>query len=538
MTSTTADREKSLFNRDEMLLQVHNERSRVLFREALDSFNAGAHRASVVMMSCAVFEDLRLKAANQAHFDKTAEYLSEELEGKRKEQRSYEQDVLKLTDKYDPLDSDHKRYLKQLLESRNQAAHGSGAHIDEGEARRMIQTGFDLFLSIKFPWGNHGIEELIARMSDVDMYPAALPYDHEHTTRHEIELRDPRIHWKMFNKIGEQLGTASPRFHRNAAIFLYWTASFQECQFQKYLSLALLENRSLPSDSAWLIDVLGADPAILNQHSKKSEGAVDASIAAIIHQLPSEEEDRILALETVFQWLLTAADGEAPRLRLTMEAALKKLLVGPSFHAGLSTKHKHRALAQRVLISSTFDHDTAEELVAAMYERWEEGHETFFSRMLDGDVAFSLVMNLSRAGLEGKPRCSGLSATGFGPLPGIRKKAIDFLGSDPDRADMMLEDYEWYGYSHNDFFEQFLKLSPQDQARDWGQEVDQIHDDDGRPNRPFGFRKKTVSASEPKESRHIQTDPAEKPSLDAVDPSGSATAKVAPSQSAAEKLVR
>lgn len=513
MTSDISEQEGLPLDKVAMLADVHNERSRAFFTEAVDCFNVGAYRASVVMMSCAVFDDIRSKAAHQAPFDRTSKILSEKLEKAREEQGSYESDVLNLTNKWDPLDNEQRRYLKQLLDSRNQAAHASGTHIAADEARRMIEVGHKRFLSVEFLWSKHGIDELISRMSDADMYPAALPYDHEYTTRHEIDLRHPNSHFEMLNEIAKGLDAENPRFDRNATIFLYWTAVLQDPQFRKYLSLVLIQRRSLPPKSAWLIDVLGADPAILSQHSKNIDGSVDAPIAAIIQDLSIEDEDRIVALEAIFRWLLKEARNEATRLRLTLEAAFRKLLLRPSFFAGLSMRSSNRALAQHIVISSTYDHHIAEDLVAAIYERWEDGHESIFGRMLDGEVAFSLVMNLCAAGEAGKSRCSSLSKSGFGALPGIRRKAVEFLASDPDKADMLLEDTEWYGYSQADFFEQFLKLSSEGPEECF--EAD--HDYDiGYSPKPFGFMKERLSASAPNRKYPAQTDPVETPSSDAA----------------------
>ncbi|MBX4883828.1 hypothetical protein HJA90_09525 [Rhizobium bangladeshense] len=518
MTSDISEQEELPLDKVAMLAEVHNERSRAFFTEAVDCFNVGAYRASVVMMSCAVFDDIRSKAAHQAPFDRTAKILSEKLEKARDEQGSYESDVLNLTSKWDPLDNEQRRYLKQLLDSRNQAAHASGTYIAADEARRMIEVGHKRFLSVEFLWSKHGIDELISRMSDADMYPAALPYDHEYTTRHEIDLRHPNSHFEMLNEIAKGLDAENPRFNRNATIFLYWTAVLQDTQFRKYLSLVLIQRRSLPPKSAWLIDVLGADPAILSQHSKNIDGAVDAPIAAIIQDLSIEDEDRIAALEAIFRWLLKEAkNDEATRLRLTLEAALRKLLLRPSFFAGLSMGCPYRALAQQIVISSTYDHDRAEDLVAAIYGRWEDGHESIFGRMLDGEVAFSLVMNLCAAGEAGKPRCSSLSKSGFGALPGIRRKAVEFLASDPDKADMLLEDTEWYGYSQADFFEQFLRLMPENQEEGWHHDANHDHDTGYSP-KPFGFLKKRLSASAPNRKYPAQTDPVETPSSDAAAP--------------------
>ncbi|MGO8369079.1 hypothetical protein ACC808_11645 [Rhizobium ruizarguesonis] len=478
------------FDLEKMLPEVHNEESRSYFTEAVNCFNARAFRASVVMMACAVFDDIRHKAADFAQFDGTARNLAQKLETVRKHQGSYENDVLNLTDNWGKLDIEQQRYLKHLYEARNQAAHASGCIIDEDEARRMIANGHARILSVRFISAMHGLAEILHKMTNVDMYPAALPYGHEHTTRDELSLCDPAAHWEVINAIVANHESGSPRFKRNAEIFLRWVANEQNSQLQKYLSLTLLERRTLPPSSSWLIEILAQDPAILGRHNQKSNHSVDAALAATINEFSLDDEEREFALREVFYWVMDDGTG---RLQLTLDACLRKMLATESFLRALGADHPHLGRARSTLVTATYDHDRAEAFASAAFERWNPGHERIIGRSLDQETAFRLILNLCEAGRAGKTRCQSLVKLHFAGMPSIRQKAIALVNSDPGRAEMLLEDAEWIGYSGDEFFDLYLKPLPDEEDDEFGPGPEY----ESAPLGPemFAFLKKAVSAA-------------------------------------------
>ncbi len=478
------------FDLEKMLLEVHNEESRPYFTEAVTCFNARAFRASVVMMACAVFDDIRHKAADFAKFDDTARTLAQNLETVRKHQGSYENDVLNQMDKWGKLDIEQRRYLKHLYEARNQAAHASGCKIDEDEARRMIENGHARILSERFLSAMHGVAEILQNMTNVDMYPAALPYGHEHTTRHELSLCDPDSHWEVINAIVANHDSGSPRFKRNAEIFLRWVAQEQDNQLRKYLSLTLLEKRTLPSSNSWLIDVLAEDPDILGRHSQKSNDSVDAALAEIINEFPVDDEERLFALGEVFTWILK--DGTA-RLHLSLDSCLRKLLATESFLKALAADQPHLGRAKSILVRAMYDHEQAEAFVSAAYDRWNPGHERAIGRALDQETAFRLILNLCEAADAGKTRCQSLVKFHFAGMPSIRQKAAALVNSDPRKAEMLLEDAEWFGCSGEDFFEQYLEALPDEREDEFEPEPECYDSQPGR--KMFAFVKKAVSAA-------------------------------------------
>jgi hypothetical protein len=478
------------FDLEKMLLEVHNEESRPYFTEAVNCFNARAFRASVVMMACAVFDDIRHKAADFAQFDGTARNLAQKLETVRKHQGSYENDVLNLTDNWGKLDIEQQRYLKHLYEARNQAAHASGCVIDEAEARRMIENGHARILSVRFITAMHGVAEIIQKMTNVDMYPAALPYGHEHTTRHELSLCDPASHWEVINAVVANHESGSARFKRNAEIFLRWVAQEQSNQLQKYLSLTLLEKRTLPSSNSWLVDVLAEDPGILSRHSDKSNDSVDAALSAIINECPLEDEDQEFALKEVFYWLLNDATG---RLQLTLDACLRKMLATEPYLRALGAKHPFFERAKSTLLTATYDHDRAEAFASAAYDKWNPGHEQMIGHALDLETAFRLILNLCEAARAGRTRCQSLVKFHFAGMPSIRQKAAALVSEDPGNAEMLLENDEWIGYSSAEFFDLYLKPLP-DERDDEFEPEPEYYDSQPGP-KMFAFGKKAVSAA-------------------------------------------
>ncbi len=478
------------FDLEKMLPEVHNEESRPYFTEAINCFNVRAFRAAVVMMACAVFDDLRHKAGDFAHFDGAAKNLKKKFDNIFNHQGSYESNVLELTDSWGKLGSDRQRYLRQLVDARNEAAHACGCSIDEDEARRMIEDGHAQILSVRFLTATHGVAVVLHKMANVDMYPAALPYGHEHTTRNELSLCDPVAHHEVIDAVVSNHESGSPRFKRNAEIFLRWVANEGNNQLQKYLSLTLLERRTLSPSNSWLIGILAQDPAILGRHNQKSNDSVDAALAAIINEFPLESEDQEFALREVFYWVMNDGTG---RLQLTLDSCFRKMLATEPFLRALGADHPHLGRAKSTLVTATYDHDRAEAFASAAYEKWNPGHEQMIGRALDQETAFRLILNLCEAARAGKTRCQSLAKFHFAGLPSIRQKATALVKSNPGRAEMLLEDAEWIGYSSTEFFHLYMKPLLDEEDDEFGPGPE--HHSAPLGPEMFAFLKKAVSAA-------------------------------------------
>ncbi|MGO7301373.1 hypothetical protein ACC718_32725 [Rhizobium ruizarguesonis] len=271
------------------------------------------------------------------------------------------------------MEAQDTRYLRVLIETRNQAAHASGIDISKEEVDRLIDEGMERFLSKKLLWGIQGVEELVLKMKAVDMFPATHPCGFDATAFDALERLLPRYHFQALDTMVERIATEDAFFTRNATTFLRVIADRQEPERRPHLFRVLLSKRSLPANSPWVIGILAANPAILLGDDKKPEDHTDASLAAIIDALSPADEARLGELEIAVRWILKNLKSEQlARYNASLLAAARKIWDRPSWI--LNAKKKEvRATFQHTLFMDTSEPEGAERFANAVCDRWEEG---------------------------------------------------------------------------------------------------------------------------------------------------------------------
>ncbi|MDR7141840.1 hypothetical protein [Rhizobium sp. BE258] len=459
---------EDFIDKEQLLQRVHNEDSKGYLSEAIDCYEAGAYRASVVMTACAVFEDLRLKLRDFAPFDDPAKIVSQAIEKAFDQQKSYEAEVFRQLKESSMLgEPENKRYLLELLTARNRAAHASGLATTQASAARFILEGVTRFLGKKLLWAEQGVSELLERMQRIDMFPA-LVRGRSYVADDELESLDPRVHGKMISRMIDGIGAYGAVYDKNARILFECFAERKDPKMQRHLFEKLINDRTLPPSSTWLIDVIVADTAILARKAK-NVSAADAALSAIIKNAP-DDEDRLEQLEVVFKDLIAGNSEAALRERYehTILALCSKLWMRPVMSDGLAKEGRVRDLVERTLLDRTSDQAAAELLLEHIYTKWEIGEETFFAKYLTERSALVLVVNLCLAGEAGKERCSKLINRGCAYIPDIRAKAIKYLRENEHDAWRILDtDDDDTGPSPDDFFEHYLKAEPDWLIPEW-----------------------------------------------------------------------
>ncbi|MBB4274118.1 hypothetical protein [Rhizobium mongolense] len=453
---------EQFIDKEQLLAKVHNEDSKGYLAEAIDCYRAGAYRASIVMTACAVFEDLRHKLKDFAPYDPAADLVSRKIEKAFDHQKSYEAETFRLLKESKMLgEPENKRYLLELLTARNNAAHASGLATTQVSAAKFISEGVARILGKKLQWAEHGVSELLERMKRIDLFPTFVE-GRSVIADEELENLDPRVHALMISRMVDGMGESGPVYDRNAHILFECFAQRNESNMRRHLFDKFINDRTLPASSAWLIDVMAADPEILGRKAKNASAA-DAALSAIIRNAP-EDETRLDQLEMIFEALMK--DHPEPILRERYEETIKalsaKLWLRPVLTNGLAKEGRVRDLVEQTLLDRTREHEAAERLLVEIYTKWEIGEEPFFAKYLSEMGAFKLIVNLCLAGEAGKDRCSKLIKRGCAHLPDIRAKAIKFLRENEAHAWNILDvDDNETGPSPEDFFEHYLKAEPE-----------------------------------------------------------------------------
>ncbi|TBZ79682.1 hypothetical protein [Rhizobium leguminosarum] len=448
-------------DKESVLARVHNLDSRGYLAEAIDCYHAGAYRASVVMTACAVFEDLRYKLRDFAPFDDTAMRVSKLIEEAFDEQRSYEARVFEQLKNSKMLgEPGNKRYLSELLTARNHAAHASGLPTTQIKAAKFISEGVERVLGKKLQWAEKGVSELLERMKRIDLFPSFVQ-NRSIIAAEELENLDPRVHSKMIMLIADGIGKHSALYDKNARLVFECFAEQCDPEMRSYLFEKLINGRTLPSTSTWLLDVIAADPEILAFKAKNSS-AVDAALSAIITDAPDDNE-RLAQLSVIFEAMLSTQSEAVlcERYRETIRALCNRLWMRPLTSA-LGKEGRLRDMAEHVLLARTRDHTAAEHLLEQIYSKWEHGEEALFAKYLTDRAALTLIVNLCLAGDAGMDRCSKLTKRGCTYILDIRAKAIKFLRENENEAWRVLDvDDDETGPSSEEFYEHYLKAEPE-----------------------------------------------------------------------------
>ncbi|AFL52525.1 hypothetical protein ABIE78_001594 [Sinorhizobium fredii] len=479
---------RMLIDAEEYLPDIHNDSSKSYFAEAVACFNAGAYRASVVMMACAVFEDLRLKVKAYGPYDGTADELSGVLEKAYQEQKSYEAESFRMLRHSGMLEPTDKNYLLSLITARNNAAHASGVAITESEAYRFVEEGARRIVAVRLMWDEQGVAELIRRMARTDLFPPTAFEHFNEITQAELASLHPRVHGLLIDTIADQLGSAGPIFQRNTTRLFTCLAARQDGAIRHALFEKLIATRTLDPSNVWLFEMLAADPRILKGKARNIH-AVDAGLAAICANIDTEDDNQIAALETVFLGLL--ADGSSGTLSSDLAALTRaigsKLWLRPTFVSGLEHGGPVRDILVDGLVVRTLDPDMAEGWLAAVVRTWEEDDERFFAAAISEETALSLLRNLANGASAGKPVCARVLNSGCQMLPSLRRRAIGCIEAEPDVAWRILEDDEDGGISPKEFLERYLSVDR------WIREEEGGEEDAGRSPRSFAGR--TVTAA-------------------------------------------
>ncbi|MBO9195124.1 hypothetical protein J5277_13520 [Rhizobium sp. 16-449-1b] len=449
-------------DKEQLLSQVHNEDSKGYLSEAIDCYRAGAYRAAVVMTACSVFEDLRTKLRDFALYDDAAKEISSKIENAFDRQKSYEAEVFRdLRDSNFLGDPENKRYLLELLTARNRAAHASGLATTNAEAFKFITEGVTRILGRRLQWAEQGVSELLERMKRIDLFPSFVQ-GRSFIADEELEGLDPRVHALMISRMVDGIGQFGVIYDRNAQVLFECFAERSDPRMRGHLFDNLINNRTLLPGSAWLIDVLAADTAIL-AHKAKNVSAADAAISAIIANVVGDEE-RLDQLQFIFEELIKLhADAILlQRYEMTLKALSEKLWLRPVLTNALAKEGRLRDVVEQVLLSRTKSPEEAECLLGEIITKWEIGEETYFGKYLSGRSAFSLIVNFCSAGGEGMERCSRLAQRGCSQIPGVRATAVEYLRENEQSAWEILDlDDDGSGPSPEEFFEHYLKAEPE-----------------------------------------------------------------------------
>ncbi|MDW9928072.1 hypothetical protein GOE06_14575 [Sinorhizobium medicae] len=423
-------------DREELLRTVYNDECRRYLKEAIDCYEVAAYRASLVMLCCAVFENVRLTAADYAPFDRWAEKVTKLVDAKLAKQGSWESNVLENVESARHMFKPAQvACLKKILEARNRAAHPSQIDTDQWEVHSLIRSGHANFLSQRALLGDKGVMVLLEQLEKVEMFSEGGDSIDAGAER-LLSMLDSAAFIYLVGEVAARLVDCSERYRRNAGGLTRLIARRRNLHSRKALYLKLLHERTLDNSEPWLLDLIHDDPAILLE-AKDSRKRVDVLIASICAEVDELDRVRIFFLADLFARLAGTLEPETfvKDFGGTFDALLSKVWWHPAVLRSMSAGDPVRAL-----IANTM----AEKLEAAaeagrfirlvLHTRSEE----LLATGLTGAEALTMLARLCDAGFT-DATCARLRDEEFLALPDLRDKAIESVCSSPDEAEAIIE---------------------------------------------------------------------------------------------------
>lgn len=432
----------SFADRHELIEKVINEDCRSYLSEAIDCYEIGAYRAALVMLCCAVFEDVRLKAIDFAPFDGWAKKVSDLVEAKLDKHASYESNVLDNVESAKHLFSPAQRAcLRKILDARNRAAHPTGVETNQLEVASLIRGGVDHFLSVRALLGEKGIEVLLRNLEQLELFPDATSDVRKDLALELLHGIDPKAHINVVQRIvAPLLKGCTDKYRRNATGFLKCLAAAQIATGSRALAISLAKERTLPLSEVWLMDVVSAGPAMLKEVSGSPRSALDATLASMARTVSEDDRVRVFFLAEMYSRVLATLGPRAfvQDYPYTFDALLAKMWWHPRAAISLSEGEPVRWLVANAISQQLEEPERAGHFATVI--RYTRSEPKLAENIADIE-AFRMVAQFARAGISGNAICAALLQSGLADFPNLKTKALAAAAREPADAQAVLQSY-------------------------------------------------------------------------------------------------
>ncbi|MBB4190013.1 hypothetical protein GGE45_002578 [Rhizobium aethiopicum] len=429
-------------DKSSILSRVIHLEARSYLEEAIKCHEVEAYRASVTMMCCAVFYDVRLKAYGLASYDPWFDRFSKHVEHMREKQDSFESNVMEKVRSSRLFKEEQKSYLDRIWKSRNDAAHPTKVTVSEHLSEDFIRTGVDLFLADKALLGDPGVDVILEQLENVDMFP------HEFSTRDVSVARDllqdvliGGAYFKLAEKIVSKLKSEpDARFQQNAIRFLKAMALMQTPDSISAITTALIQRRTPEAAETWHLEIIALSPEMLKAAGSASKNGLDVSLAAMCRSFDDSDPSHIRKMQDLLEQVMSKID--AVRLHADFPSFLDALLsfvwCQPAVVNCLVAGG-----GMRVFASYELHKRLAEPVDAGRFVRYLKyrGFENQLADALSDDEAFTILAQIACAAVNRDPDCNRILDADFADLPSLRAKAIKLAIENPDEAENILGSY-------------------------------------------------------------------------------------------------
>lgn len=225
------------------LEEIHDAEVADYFREAVVCYRHGAYRASVGMIHNTVFSHLREQLRHLAEVNTPARTVHRKLESLQPHE-AYEATLETEMKAANLLEPEQSRFLYDLRNRRNDAAHPNGHVVTKEHVRYLLSDAVSFFLSKRSLFPRQAVSDLQERLQGDAFLPTHGAPEHlRKIIVKQIELFNPRTYGALFAMLTTCLSSPEHLVRQNARTFVETLSALRRDDIRMHLARGLYSRR-------------------------------------------------------------------------------------------------------------------------------------------------------------------------------------------------------------------------------------------------------------------------------------------------------
>ncbi|PDS57281.1 hypothetical protein CO663_18355 [Rhizobium anhuiense] len=226
--TTTTDIE---FNLEE----IHDSKVAEYFREALTCYRHGAYRACIGMIHNTIFADLLEKVRHLAPINPHARAVIYKIDALQPYE-AYEAKLETEMRSEKLLEPEQCRFLNDLRNKRNDAAHPSGHVVTKEHVQYLLSDAVAFFLKERAVYPRQAVTDLEHKLQGEAFLPVNGSHDHHcQVVSEEMKLFNAKTYAALFSMLARCLASSEAMVRRNSRKFVEVVAAFKDVAVRSHL---------------------------------------------------------------------------------------------------------------------------------------------------------------------------------------------------------------------------------------------------------------------------------------------------------------
>lgn len=426
---------------EELLARIPGSDIRDYMREALSCYMAGAYRGALVLSYIALFDDLLAKLGELGNVNSTAKSIFIDATKKKADQDVYENYLIEQLTSKSLISGLDSAFLTTLRTLRNKSAHPSGHKPSPEEARFVFFETIDRFLSRPILSTTQLVDELIARLKNINFFPSTSISDIRNVVRDELtNLHDEAIP-QLVTKMAAAITSADASIKKNSSYFLIGLSKLDRPLANAALQTKLITSKSDDADyHDVIIQAISANGKLISGISGTPVERVRAILAKKISEVTSSLSETNLAHPTAALISISEVISEPEFLetfKQEIEALFNKRAHSEFLVKLVRDKPSLRPIYLPILLakagSTNFD-------TANSFSNAAEALDVSLGEVLTDEQSLQLIVAIMKAANWGAWSAKAAVSAKFAGVPALRAKAVAFIIANEAAAASLIEE--------------------------------------------------------------------------------------------------